>query len=544
VIVGLIGLFASFLFLSQFLSNYTNNLLKDKLSKNPNLLYHITYDNMELNILKGEITLSKIKMVIDTNYADSLKKLNNYPHTLYSGAVSSLKLTGINAFDIYWNKVIQVNTLLIHQPEVELLLTHSEDTIMPNNFMAGEGIKEILEYLNHSKINSVSLVNGRLKVNSEIGKEIRAIGQADSFNLKVLNFEIDSTNNQQPYLVEEVNISFKNAEFDLSQDYFMKLGKFQLSLSDSNLIAKDFKLIPKKSIEQFSKNKTFRKTRVNIVIPHLMGTKIDFNSIIFSGVINIGLVEITDGNFDFFKDMTKDWRGKKTFSTPHEMLKMIPFPLHIAQVQFENTKILNQQLVEIKKPLAELFIENGNFNLANITNDSTQLGKNNLMELVLDIRIMNTTTLKGFGVFNLSNTNQNFELEFNISKTKLEPFNPLLKSFMHLEVTSGELNSGKIVLQGSKYKIKGTCELEYSNASLSFEQKKKGLFSKLKTGVLNGIANTTIRNNNEKTDPKFKIGEIDYNYDKKLPFIRNVWLSTQLGIVDVIIPFSPKASKR
>lgn len=544
MIVGLIGLFASFLFLSQFLSNYTNNLLKDKLSKNPNLLYHITYDNMELNILKGEITLSKIKMVIDTNYADSLKKLNNYPHTLYSGAVSSLKLTGINAFDIYWNKVIQVNTLLIHQPEVELLLTHSEDTIMPNNFMAGEGIKEILEYLNHSKINSVSLVNGRLKVNSEIGKEIRAIGQADSFNLKVLNFEIDSTNNQQPYLVEEVNISFKNAEFDLSQDYFMKLGKFQLSLSDSNLIAKDFKLIPKKSIEQFSKNKTFRKTRVNIVIPHLMGTKIDFNSIIFSGVINIGLVEITDGNFDFFKDMTKDWRGKKTFSTPHEMLKMIPFPLHIAQVQFENTKILNQQLVEIKKPLAELFIENGNFNLANITNDSTQLGKNNLMELVLDIRIMNTTTLKGFGVFNLSNTNQNFELEFNISKTKLEPFNPLLKSFMHLEVTSGELNSGKIVLQGSKYKIKGTCELEYSNASLSFEQKKKGLFSKLKTGVLNGIANTTIRNNNEKTDPKFKIGEIDYNYDKKLPFIRNVWLSTQLGIVDVIIPFSPKASKR
>ena len=66
---------------NKFLSDYTDNLLQRRLSENPHQLYNISYENLKLDLLNGEITLEKIRMDIDSSFADSLKKNNRYPHT-------------------------------------------------------------------------------------------------------------------------------------------------------------------------------------------------------------------------------------------------------------------------------------------------------------------------------------------------------------------------------------------------------------------------------------------------------------------------------
>jgi len=99
------GLFLSTLFLclffiNGFLSSFTEDLLRERLSEQPNKLYNISSEKLKLGVFKGEIKLSNIIMSIDTNYLDSLKTSKHYPKSLYSGTVDEIKLSGINALDI------------------------------------------------------------------------------------------------------------------------------------------------------------------------------------------------------------------------------------------------------------------------------------------------------------------------------------------------------------------------------------------------------------------------------------------------------------
>ncbi len=524
-------------FSNKFLSDYTDNLLQRRLSENPHQLYNISYENLKLDLLNGEITLEKIRMDIDSSFADSLKKNNRYPHTLYSGQVNELRLTGISAFDIYWNKVIRVNTLFINQPEIELLITHSADSVKPFSAMAGDGIKELLEYINHSKINSVNLEKGKLQVSSESSTERRKIGQAEDFSLNVLNFEIDSSQPNEPYVVEEVKIGFKLAEFDISTGYFLKLNSFNLSLKDSSLVAEQLKLIPKQTKKQFTNSYRYIKNRIDLQVAEIRGQSVNFHSLIFNESIDIQTLEIEKPLLGIYRDRTKDWPIKGSFSTVYEMVNQIPIPINISEIKVKNGALKNEQLLANHEEPASITMDKCYFSIFNVTNDSISLSQNNKMEVAIQMDVLNTSTIRGNATFDLTNPNQLFDFTVNMSKTPLSPFSKLIKQFMHIELATGELHEASVTIQGNKHHISGYTEIDYSNATLAIEQKGTGFFSKLKKNLLSGIANTVIRNDNRKGTPHFKKGRIDYNYNTKLPFVRNVWLATQLGMLDTMLPF-------
>ncbi len=533
VAVLLAGLF---FFSNALLTNYTNDLLRKKLRENSNQLYQVSYEEMELNIFDGEIRLTNIQMEVDTAFADSLKKHGHFPKILYSGAVNEIMLDGINALDIYWNKVIRVNTLYIHRPEVSLLITHSNDSMQSLTAVTGDGIKELLEYLNHSRINSVSLEEGLLQIHSEKKGESRSIGHADNFRLHITNFEIDSSQAEQPYLVEEVAIAFEHAEFDLSSEYYMKLSSLALSLKDSNFTAQNLKLIPKEKKQTFTSKYATVQNRIEGAVEEIHGHSVNFNKLIFKEMLDIKRLEIKGSNMNIYRDRTKPWPNKR-YPTPFEMIQHIPIATYIKEVKVMNASVENEQLLAANEKPASLSISNMYLSFYNLTNDSAKLAKNNTMEVALQMNVMSATTLRGNANFNLTNPSQLFDFTIKVSKTSLLPFNPLIKQFMHLELASGELHEGTFSMQGNKRKIIGNAVLDYSNATIKLGNNAGGFLNKLKNNLLSGLANTVIRNDNRIGHPIFKEGKIDYRYNSKLPFIRNVWLATQLGMLDSMIPF-------
>lgn len=542
IVVGSIaGLALLFVFINSFLTSYTNDLLRKKLSETNSKLYHINYEDLSLNIINGEILLTDISMRIDTNFADTLKQKNSYPSFLYSGAVGEIRLNGINAFDIYFNKVIRVNTLFIDQPEVDLIITHSNDSVDSKKLTTGSSIKALLEYLNHSKINSVSLKNGSLNVHSEHAKGIRKIGSADSFKLEIRDFEIDSAQPQYPYLVKEVAIGFQNAQFDVSPEYYMEMGAFGLSLKDSNVTARELKVIPKQSKKDFAARFPYIKSQIDLSLSELTGSAIDFRKMIFDGQVTAKLLELKNGKLGLYRDRTKDWPGNH-YPTVSEMIQSIPFPVTINELKVVDFEIDNEQTLAQHEPPAILNMSKCFLSLFNVSNDSAQLSQNTKLEVALQMKMLNTTTIRGNMQFELLDPSQTYECNFNIGKTSLLPFNPLLKRFMHIELASGELNEGKVVLQGNSTTIIGITELDYKNATISLSDQKQhtGFLNQLKNNLLSGIANTIIKNDNVKGTKDFRTGTINYQYNRKLPFVRNLWLASQEGIVSTMIPFPHK----
>lgn len=433
--------------------------------------------------------------------------------------------------------MISVNTLNISQPEVKLLLTDSKDSIDSISNTSTGGIKELLISLNHSRINSISIEKGMLIVESELGGVKRRVGNAENFHLKVQNFELDSSQHDHPFKVEEVKIGFENAEFDLSPTYYMKLAQFSFSYQDSTLYAENFQLIPKLTVKQFAERYPYKKNRMDVNISSLICSAVNFDKLLFQEKIEIGKFDVLDGNAHISKDHTKAWPSRKRFSNPIELLQNAPIATVIQELNIKNTTLISEQIMPGNEANSILAINDMNVSLYNLANDSAALIANSVMRLELNLKLMGTAFLSVNGTFNLIDEHQNYALNARMKSTPLQLFNPLLKSAIHVEIASGQLNEALIALKGNKYQITGTTELNYSNATIAFEQKDAGFLSKLKKNMISGLANTLLKTNNIKGKSNYKIGQVYYPYDHSVPFVRSIWLAIQIGIIDTMIPF-------
>lgn len=269
--------------------------------------------------------------------------------------------------------MISVNTLNISQPEVKLLLTDSKDSIDSISNTSTGGIKELLISLNHSRINSISIEKGTLIVESELGGVKRRVGNAENFHLKVQNFELDSSQHDHPFKVEEVKIGFENAEFDLSPTYYMKLAQFSFSYQDSTLYAENFQLIPKLTVKQFAERYPYKKNRMDVNISSLICSAVNFDKVLFQEKIEIGKFDVLDGNAHISKDHTKAWPSRKRFSNPIELLQNAPIATVIQELNIKNTTLISEQIMPGNEANSILAINDMNVSLYNLANDSAAL---------------------------------------------------------------------------------------------------------------------------------------------------------------------------
>ena len=139
----------------------------------------------------------------------------------------------------------------------------------------------------------------------------------------------------------------------------------------------------------------------------------------------------------------------------------------------------------------------------------------------------------------MASNNESFDGNFNLSSTPLSPFNDLLKPFLNIELSSGKLNEALVTIKGNRHKIIGTTELDYNNLQIAVKDDNHRLLHRIKNAVLSELANTVLRTNNQKNSTHFKKGVIEYDYNRKEPFFRNIWLATQGGIVTTVfmLPF-------
>ncbi len=356
------------------------------------------------------------------NGIDELKK--NLRSDLFNFKISKLHLTGIDFYEMYFNKKLNINNINITKPNIKITKYKNlfrNDTVVVfsiidtslNSLEEQEKkiiatLEEVVNIINESKnkidstnvqimdtllvrnktldlfnnyievidVKNINLTNGKIRflLNDSLGNKILSFKNQISLSLNNFFVDIDSLDFEKPYLFpNKINLKLRNNVFELpGKLYEISVKNINLSTNKKSLTLNNIMLKNNKYFSDSMKTKSY----FNIYIPKFEARNIDIDKYYYDNILNISNIELSKPSIFYIthpkikKDSTKKIKFK---------LKKIKLPKFIKHLNVNNLVINNGNIGFINKlKNSEFIFSKGNFNM-NIDSlriDSNLIGEN------------------------------------------------------------------------------------------------------------------------------------------------------------------------
>ena len=239
-----------------------DTLVQDAVRKQTNNRYEVSYEKIDISILKKNIALENLAFFPINS--DTLKRS-------YEIEVPKLDVAFKSVFDIYWNKTISFEHIVISDPKINILRNASDTTKTSLSIESGDLIKLIEKSLFSLEIDSLGISNATVKYKSLRDKEFEIL--LKEIDLGVSQFHLDSLGNTSKFLfTDNITLRLTNQHFLLADSiHEINVGSLDISTRSQNVLFKNIQLHPRKSSQDA--NNTYV-----LDIPELNFRGIDFKS--------------------------------------------------------------------------------------------------------------------------------------------------------------------------------------------------------------------------------------------------------------------------
>ena len=347
----LIGLFIILCF-------YAENIIKSAIIEAVHIessdIYSISFEDIELKLGNQTLEFQDVYLKPDTVLYHNLLVQNKIKSPLYDIKLSSLIIKNISFFNLLSNKKLLINEIEFNEPSINIIeLSHSVQRHKNiHGSLQNDLIPLITSYLELLSIKNIEFNNGTFDFYKNIG-DTSVLSTIKNISLNITDFSVDksdSINKNRTFFSDNIEIEFSDLELNLSDGiHFLKADKIIFSTVKSELLTKNLSIKPK-----FSNDSSHN---YNISIPNVVLSNVDFEKILESKEIQIGKIEITKPEIDYYLKKHKQSKknGDKLFT------KLDLFPLlkgKFSSVEIDTFSITNGDIEIYKSPV---------FNKANIS---------------------------------------------------------------------------------------------------------------------------------------------------------------------------------
>ncbi|HUH33927.1 MAG TPA: hypothetical protein VLZ28_08225, partial [Daejeonella sp.] len=183
----------------------------------------------------------------------------------------------------------------------------------------------------------------------------------------------------------------------------------------------------------------------------------------------------------------------------------------------------------------QLFFDQIDGTILNVTNDPVVLAKNNLSRMSMTGLIMGRGRFNANLDLNLTEKAAPFNLSGNVGNIDAEKFNKMLRPLTLVEIRSGFIESMNFFIKGDIRGVHGNLAVTYNELKISLLSKKEDNLRLRKMNLASMAANILIlKSENPAPNASLRRVKVNYSRPDSISFISMVWKGMLGGLKETI----------
>ncbi|HLS38812.1 MAG TPA: hypothetical protein VK023_11140, partial [Sphingobacterium bovisgrunnientis] len=417
--------------------------LKEVVHNSTNGLYSLHYDDLDLNIGLGNVTLTNAELIPDSAVYQKMILTKDAPNNRFHIKLKKLKVRRFNLMDVLANKKLHIKSISFEEPNIHLMSEYHafNDTVRtePKKTLY-ESIKDIFTSIN---VRDVDIDNVQFKYSKfEAGKQSSI--DLDKVTIKVHDVLVDETSLEDTtrfFYTKMVDVSVPGFEYDLPDGFYkVKFKGLKINTREQNLLLTDVDFRPKMSKAAFYKQKKQNVTMAELKFDTLRVERLNFQALVDYQQTIAWKVQLKNGTVDLHADKRyPKFPIIKIGQSPHQKLLKLKKLLSLDTVIVDNVTVTYHEMSGKYFREGSISFNNASGMLTNITNDSSALKKDKYMRADLRAKIMNAGNIHAkFGFDMLSKTGQH-TYSGTLGAMNATAFNRILRPLLNVEIASGNI---------------------------------------------------------------------------------------------------------
>lgn len=509
--------------------------LKETVSKATNGLYSLKYDDLDLNVALGNVTLKNAELIPDSAIYRKMVLTKEAPNSRYHIKLSALKVRRFNIWDVIKNRKLYIKEINFDSPDIHMISERHayNDTIQPQQSKTlYDNIKDVFSSIN---VRDIHIDNVKFKFSKiEEGKSSDIV--LDSIGIKVHDILVDQASihdTTRLFYTKMVEVEVPKFEYELSNGiYKAKFDHLIMNTQDQNVLLTKVEYAPKMSKAAYFKARNENITMAVMKFDTLRFEKLDFKELIDNQQTIAQHVQIKNGSVSLYNDKRYPKKSvSKIGKSPQQQLMKVKQLIRIDTVFVDNVDVLYGEHSAKYNKEGVITFNHAKGTLTNVTNDSTLLAKNKFMRADLQARIMNAGLLKIQFGFDMLSKDGYHTYKGSLGRMQAPAFNKILTPLLNAEIASGNIRSISFNYQANDYRNWGDFRFDYDHLKLNLMNAIDPGMSKTKKGVLSFVVNNILINDsNPDANEKYHIGKVNYKRVPEHTFFKTLWQSLLDGI--------------
>ncbi len=509
--------------------------LKETVSKATDGLYSLKYDDLDLNVALGNVTLKNAELIPDSAVYRQMVLSKEAPNSRYHIKLAALKVRRFNIWDVIKNRKLYIKEINFDSPDIHMISERHayNDTIQPKQSKTlYDNIKDVFSSIN---VRDINIDNIKFKFSKiEEGKSSDIL--LDSIGIKVHDILVDQASihdTTRLFYTKMVEVEVPKFEYELSNGiYKAKFDHLIMNTRDQNVLLTKVEYAPKMSKAAYFKARNENITMAVMKFDTLRFEKLDFKELIDNQQTISQHVQIKNGSVSLYNDKRYPKKSSsKIGKSPQQQLMKVKQLIRIDTVFVDNVDVLYGEHSAKYNKEGIITFNHAKGTLTNVTNDSTLLAKDKFMRADLQARIMNAGLLKIQFGFDMLSKDGFHTYKGSLGRMQAPAFNKILTPLLNAEIASGNIRSISFNFQANDYRNWGDFRFDYDHLKLNLMNAIDPGMSKTKKGVLSFVVNNILINDsNPDANEKYHIGKVNYKRVPEHTFFKTLWQSLLDGI--------------
>lgn len=502
-------------------------------------LYKIDFKNINLNLITGSLALHEVTLTPDSSVFDSLKVKGLAPPNIFQLKLKKLQISRVGILTAYFKKRAEVGSIVLEKPSINMIFNKvpkKPDTVKVEKTL----YDQISKTLKAIHVKSIRIVDADFDyINKSTIKT--TVNSIKHLNINVNDFLLDSlSQNDTTRFFYTKDISFEIAGYkSLTKDkmYTMKVDTISGSAKSKKVIVKGFKLIPMYPELAFARKYKVQKDRYNLAFDKIEFAGVDFIGLSTDQKIYAKSLKVGPAKVEVFmsRESPPPPGLDKGKNFPHMALKRLNIQTLIDTVKIRNIDLKYSEYNPASKKIGSVDFKGLTGNILNVTNDSTQLVKNNHAVADLNTSLMGSGKLNVKIDFNLTANNGAFSYSGSLGAFNFKQLNPLSVALGLVEIESGQVQHIDFKANGNLRSATGSMNMLYTNLKVKLLSdnidgegtKEKGLLSFLANSIL-------VKDQNPTKGEAPRTATMTNTRINSASFFNLMWKTVFMGIRDIV----------
>jgi len=433
-------------------------------------------EGIEYNAPKRLLSLQKILQATLNDNKNLITLTNN-------------RITGLSTYAFIVNKQIKADSLVTAGGAIAIYRK-------ANKTGGGETIEIDNEFFNGAIVKNIRVGNTALTIYNK--------AKSNEKPLQLKNVRFNAANIDSIYSGTNLLKLLGNSHWDLSADgisfssadkvYNISIGPFKLDKRKKQVVVDFVAVLPAMSEAAFVRSLKFQKDLFSIKIKNIVLGGADLASLLEKKSIIAETLSFQPTIKVFNDRLVTPDTVSKIGKYPHQSISKLSTAIYIKKVTVTNGYISYRERGAISKNVGDVFFNNVNGTISNVTNIESFLKQNSMMMANVSTGFLNTTTITSQWKMPMNATDGAFNITGKVDEFDGTNLNPVIEPLGMGSVKSGIIKSYTFNLQGNDYKGMGNGTLLYNNLKIKLLKNKDDDIKN--KNVTSFVANIFIKDQN------------------------------------------------